>query len=202
MVGKNMNEVNKSVEKSDSACGICGKRSCLLGAAVALILLLVVAYYLHGSCCKKSVSGVSCVDVNNGECSGKIALLQAEISRLKSEMQELMLRTDQKLGLGRDGIREKWKAWVALRFLIESGEPLEEELERFRKLFADDEETLKLVEELILDLNPAANDNGALAICKKYLKKVIKFKKTDCGKLMKISGYVLSSPGYSEEKKK
>jgi hypothetical protein len=201
LVGKNRDKdkdkVNTLVEKSASYCGISGKRSCIWGMAV--ILALIVAYYFHDCCDKKNVFGVKAHDE---EYQSKISLLQMEISQLKAEMQQ-MQRTDQKLH-GRDNIREKWKIWMALGSKIESQEPLEKEWEQFRRLFANDEETLKLVEAIIQEANldKSACDNKIVDFCKKYLKRLIKFKKTYRRKLMKISGYVLSSPSsYGKEEK-
>jgi hypothetical protein len=189
------------MEKSVPVCETSRKHLCICGGSVVLALLLVAAYCFYNCCNKKNSA---CVGPLAGEYQAKIALLQSEVSKLKSEMQQITQHTDQKLVHRRDNIREKWKAWMALRSKIESQEQPTVELERFRKLFIDDAETLELVEKLIhgLGFDKDTNDGKILAACKKYFKKVIKFKKVDHRKLMKISGYVLSSPNncFKEEK--
>ncbi|MDR3187067.1 MAG: hypothetical protein LBT63_01375 [Holosporaceae bacterium] len=203
MVNKNKDKADTkasiSMEKPASCCEISAKRSCVWWTAVILALLLAVACYFYGCCGKRSVHDV---DAHDKKCQQKISLLQEEISQLKAEMRRLAQRADQKLQRG-NNIREKWKAWMLLKSKIESQEPLAEELEQFRMLFANDEETLKLVEEVIggIDVGKSGDSSKVMEFCKKYLKKLIKFKKIDRRKLMKISGYVLSSSSHRGEKK-
>jgi hypothetical protein len=92
-------------------------------------------------------------------------------------------------------LRKKWKAWMALLSKIQANEPLNDELQKFGAVFADDKEILKLVDDYLKYVGYESYNAapGPLESCRKFLKKIVRFRKNDRAKLREICGHVLSS---------
>jgi hypothetical protein len=135
-----------------------------------------------------------------------------EINLLKQEI----IRLDKEIGLlretpsgesarrpteDRNKLRQKWKTWMLLRSKIEADDSFEEEMHKFKELFARDKELIKLVDELTDGINVISNGKP-MEICGNVLRKIVRFKKVNRRKMAEISGYVLSSICDCSEKEK
>lgn len=82
---------------------------------------------------------------------------------------------------------DRWNCWCDLKNKLRYGEECSEELARFRKVFSDCSELLKMVDSLMSDKNNELKDNTLI----NNLLKLVRMHKVNESKLEKIAGYVL-----------
>jgi hypothetical protein len=158
-----------------------------------LLLILVLALYFS-----TKISMNCTKDKTSTEIANKIACLEQDIARLNEQTKTLSVfeSENMKKHAHDSGKRkEKWRVWTELCAKIESDGSFEEELNKFRELFAHDKELLGLVEDFIGKAASVAvkNGNKFIEIIGNMLKKIIRFHRIDQKKLAEISGYVLLS---------
>ena len=82
---------------------------------------------------------------------------------------------------------DRWNCWCDLKNKLRYGEECSEELARFRKVFSDCSELLKMVDSLISDKNNELKDDTLI----NNLLKFVRIHKVNESELEKIAGYVL-----------
>ncbi|MDR2157989.1 MAG: hypothetical protein LBO02_01585 [Holosporaceae bacterium] len=165
---------------------------------VALLAVLVVGlWFFHQN--RKEASNLAASDGINAavlKMEKQIELLQNDVANLNQKLEFKSATESVKQCLDKRGeLRQKWKAWMALRAKMESNEPFEAELNKFNELFSCDKDIVRLVEDLAQGVETVTNgnDNKIVGAYKNILRKIVKFKKINHQKLVEISGYVLSS---------
>ncbi|MDR0677985.1 MAG: hypothetical protein LBF44_00430 [Holosporaceae bacterium] len=169
---------------------------------IAIVLFFLASLGIFYRCSKMMLKRT--VDLSNCRINKIIGGMEGEIDSLKNDIFHLnkqiasipkVKNVEVSSPDHRNQLRQKWKAWMALRHKMESNETFEEELKTFHELFACDKELIDLVDNLAqgVEVVTNGNENKILGTCKNILRKIIKLKKINQRKLVEISGYVLSS---------
>ncbi|MDR0632395.1 MAG: hypothetical protein LBF54_04145 [Holosporaceae bacterium] len=174
----------------------CKKSKCVAATLVVLIVGAFLFYHYSKAIIRNAIDAVvsSRLSQERGSVDDQIIHLKNEISHLKKRV-ELESGDEKKSSSDVSQLRGRWKTWLALRSKMETGEPFEEELGKFNKLFSCDNELIGLVKDLVSSMKVATDENrdGIINVCKSMIKKITACKKNDGVNLEKISGYVLSS---------
>ncbi|MDR2765874.1 MAG: hypothetical protein LBB63_00195 [Holosporaceae bacterium] len=163
-------------------CGLCG---------LVIVVVVALGAWALCRCCRVA-------DRRQCHCGDTIKHLEKDVQRLQEQMEAVVARQNSERCFNCTGqLRQRWKTWMALLGRIQSTSQLDDELQKFRKSFEDDKETLRLVEDYLryVGYNSGAVTGGPLESCRKFLKKIVRFKRANGAKVMEICGHVLSSSG-------
>ncbi len=155
--------------------------------AIFFLFLLGMGYWSIKFWIPSQLSGE--VKKNSKELSQKNENLSDEVLKLKEAMslvQEKCNFSSPKVNC--DLNTEKWDCWCELRFCLNQGNEYKESWEKFQKLFSDDVELVKMVDELI---KKAIQTPILSSIFTKYLRNFVKIYRVNELDMLKIEGRIL-----------
>lgn len=186
--------------KKDKICKRCLAQTVCLG--VACVMLMVSTYVIYQmrmsskNCDSAHITEIACKVQNVRQTVHQLSDAVRALEDLRDEMQivrdDITQLQDQKgCSCNSAVIREKWATWVNLKRKIARFEVTDEDVLRFNSLFADDQEVVRLVSELMNSIN--SSDKWIPDAISEYLGKIKLFKVVDVKRMNDIDGYVLTS---------
>lgn len=188
-----INRAQKIEEAKKCRCsGGVGRFGC---ACIAICLVAGCAifeyFFNHEKYCELAKNNANLTTLAT-ETSEKVKILEQRVETLEKGMVQMEGRAGKAFG---NKARAKWKVWMALKNKLESGEPFEDELKAFESTFAYDQDLIALVIGAIgaAETESQISDDTVVDAVKKYMNKVVNIRKINNGKLLEISGYVITS---------